>query len=278
MVAAVIIATWGTATPVLIAAGVLAGAASAAVNTALYGGDWATNILLGAAFGGIGGAVGGPLWGAMGGVQGAGLTLANFVATAAAIMGAAFGGISAAINGGNIIEGMAGGAISGAIVAAAVYGGYKAWQSLQPELAGGHVPKTPRGEWQGDPPDLDWPTDGPPRGEDRAGDGAWNAPRRHQGFAYKHDGFDAAGTRIIRPPIPGTRGQPTSGQGYESGLAYTHSSGQYRALAIHVDPTTGGILTPSNPLMTPHAHIMLQQLQGGRWVTVDPTPYLGPQP
>jgi hypothetical protein len=81
----------------------------------------------------------------MGG-SGTALTLANFVATVktAAIMGAAFGGISAAINGGNILEGMASGAMSAAIVAAAVYGGYKLYRWATPQGAGsvkaGHTP------------------------------------------------------------------------------------------------------------------------------------------
>jgi hypothetical protein len=65
----------------------------------------------------------------MGG-SGTALTLANFVAVVktAAIMGAAFGGISAAINGGNILEGMASGALSAAIVAAATFGAYKLYE------------------------------------------------------------------------------------------------------------------------------------------------------
>jgi len=49
---------------------------------------------------------------------------------AGAILGGAFGGIGAAITGGNPLDSIFGGAISGALVSAAVYGGYRAYQWL----------------------------------------------------------------------------------------------------------------------------------------------------
>jgi hypothetical protein len=88
----------------------------------MYGGDWATNILLGAAFGGIGGYVAPGLYGAIAGATGS--QFVGVVGTAA-ILGGAFGGVSAAIHGGNILEGIASGAVSAAMLAAASYGGYK---------------------------------------------------------------------------------------------------------------------------------------------------------
>jgi hypothetical protein len=84
----------------------------------MYGGNWTTNLLMGAAFGAIGGYFGPQLYGAFGG----GL---KGVLGAAAILGGSFGGVSAAISGGNIVEGIASGAVSAAILSAAGYGAYK---------------------------------------------------------------------------------------------------------------------------------------------------------
>jgi RHS repeat-associated protein len=145
------------------------------------------------------------------------------------------------------------------------------------ELLGGHAiaRNEPRGSWQGPSPDVEWPTDGAPRHCDRNACGWWNEPRRHDGVRYLHDGLDAAGTRITAPPIRGAHGIAI-GQGYNQGLLYTHHSGAYRALLIHVGPL-GNILIHANPLVTPHAHIKLQQLQGIRWITVDPGPHFMPR-
>jgi RHS repeat-associated protein len=112
----------GLAGPALaIFAGAAGGVAAGAVGTAINGGDLATNILLGAAFGAIGGAIAPGLSELLGG----GFTGA--VGTGA-VLGGGFGGVSAAMNGGNVLEGIATGALSGALVSAAVYGGYRLMQ------------------------------------------------------------------------------------------------------------------------------------------------------
>ncbi len=110
------------AAPVL--AGMAGGAAAGAVNSAVNGGNLGTNVLLGAAFGGFAGGVGGPLAQSLGGgFQGA--------VGSGAILGAAYGGIGAAAAGKNILTGMLAGAVSGALLAAAIYGGCKAFESIR---------------------------------------------------------------------------------------------------------------------------------------------------
>ncbi len=115
------------AAPVL--AGMAGGAAAGAVNSAVNGGNLGTNVLIGAAFGGFAAGVGGPLAQSLGGgLQGA--------VGSGAILGAAYGGIGAAAAGKNVLTGMLAGAVSGALLAAAIYGGSKAWDEINsPALA-----------------------------------------------------------------------------------------------------------------------------------------------
>jgi hypothetical protein len=126
---AVGIATAGAGAPAVFA-GMLGGAAAGAVNTGVNGGNLGLNVLFGAAVGGIGAAFGPPLYGALGrGFWGA-------VGTGA-IFGGAFGAVGAGIRGGNVLEGFASGALGGALVAAAVYGAVKLYESAKsPALAG----------------------------------------------------------------------------------------------------------------------------------------------
>jgi hypothetical protein len=72
------------------------------------------------------GGIGPPLYGAFSRVLGEGL---GAIATCVTV-GPVTGGIGAAITGGNVLEGVAGGAITAALVAAATYAGYRAWESL----------------------------------------------------------------------------------------------------------------------------------------------------
>ena len=115
-----------------VGAGIVAGMVVGAVNTALNGGDYATNILLGAALGGIGGAIAPGLGGAI--TRATGSAFIGAVGTGA-ILGGAFGGISAAIYGGDVGLGILYGAVSGAVISAAVYAGYQ-WATSQSEFAG----------------------------------------------------------------------------------------------------------------------------------------------
>ena len=110
-------------------AGMAGGAAAGAVNTAVNGGNLGVNILAGAALGGIAAGIGGPLAQSLGG----GWTGAI---GSGALLGAGFGGLGAAVSGGNVLEGILAGAITGAVLAAAVYGGCKAWDAINsPTLA-----------------------------------------------------------------------------------------------------------------------------------------------
>ena len=124
------IATGGMGAPTVLA-GMAGGAAAGAVNTAVNGGNLGVNILAGAALGGIAAGIGGPLAQSLGG----GWTGAI---GSGALLGAGFGGLGAAVSGGNVLEGMLAGAITGAVLAAAVYGGCKAFESIRSQALGGY--------------------------------------------------------------------------------------------------------------------------------------------
>ena len=118
------VVTAGLGAPAVVA-GMLGGAASGAVNTAVNGGNLAFNVLAGAVLGGIAAGIGPPLVDNLGLIGGAAAT------------GAVVGAVGAAMYGGNPLEGALVGGITAAVLAAAVYGGCKAWEAINsPTLAG----------------------------------------------------------------------------------------------------------------------------------------------